>query len=70
VRTNISIDQELVKEAQKLTELKTTAAVIDEALRTLIRLKKQQSILSLRGKIRWQGNLDRSRSSRHGAGNH
>jgi Arc/MetJ family transcription regulator len=42
----------------------TKKAVVDEALRTLIRLKKQERILSLKGKIHWQGDLDELRSGR------
>jgi Arc/MetJ family transcription regulator len=69
MRTNIVIDEELIREAQELTSLPTKKAVVDEALRTLIRVKKQQTILSLRGKIRWRGDLDASRSGRRRAGN-
>ncbi len=69
MRTNIVIDEELIREAQQLTALPTKKAVVDEALRTLIRLKKQQTILSLRGKIRWQGDLDALRIGRHRASN-
>jgi len=70
LRTNIVLDEELVREAQKLTALPTKKAVVDEALRTLIRLKKQQAILSLRGKIQWRGDLNASRTGRHGANDH
>lgn len=70
MRTNIVLDEELMREAQKLTALPTKKAVVDEALRTLIRLKKQEKILSLRGKIHWGGDLNASRIGRHRAGNH
>ena len=68
MRTNIILDDELITEAQKLTSLPTKKAVVDEALRTLIRLKKQETILSLRGKIHWRGKLNSSRIGRHHAG--
>ena len=68
MRTNIVIDEELIHEAQKLTALPTKKAVVDEALRTLIRLRKQERILSLRGKIRWSGDLDAMRKGRAHAG--
>ena len=68
MRTNIVIDEELIHEAQKLTALPTKKAVVDEALRTLIRLRKQERILSLRGKIRWNGDLDALRKGRAHAG--
>ena len=68
MRTNIVLDERLIEQARKLTALPTKRAVVDEALRTLIRLKKQERILFLRGKIRWQGDLDQMRSGRnHGS---
>jgi Arc/MetJ family transcription regulator len=69
LRTNIILDDQLITEAQKLTSLPTKKAVVDEALRTLIRLKKQETILSLQGKIHWRGDLDSSRTGRPRAGN-
>ncbi len=68
MRTNIVLDEELIEQARKLTALPTKKAIVDEALRTLIRVKKQERILSLRGKIRWQGDLDQMRSGRNHAG--
>jgi Arc/MetJ family transcription regulator len=70
LRTNIVLDEDLIREAQKLTALPTKKAVVDAALRALIRLKKQETMLSLRGKIRWQGDLDVSRTGRQYAGDH
>jgi Arc/MetJ family transcription regulator len=69
MRTNIILDDDLIDEARKLTDLPTKKAVIDEALKTLIRVKKQERILSLRGKIRWSGDLDAMRT-RRGHGRH
>jgi Arc/MetJ family transcription regulator len=45
----------------ELTGLKTKKAVIEEALRTLIRLKEQESIRRLRGRLHWEGNLGKMR---------
>jgi Arc/MetJ family transcription regulator len=64
MRTNIVIDQRLMSEAMRLTGLPTKKAVVEEALHTLIRLKKQQGILELHGKVRWEGNLDEMREGR------
>ena len=58
MRTNIIIDDSLMNEALKLSDLKTKKAVVEEGLSLLIRLKKQQRIKSLRGKLKWEGNLD------------
>jgi Arc/MetJ family transcription regulator len=53
VRTNIVIDDKLMEKAKKTTGLPTKKAVVEEALRVLIRTKQQEKILGLRGKIRW-----------------
>jgi Arc/MetJ family transcription regulator len=61
MRTNIVISDELMNEALNLTEYKTKKAVVEEGLRLLVRLKKQEKIKSLRGKLRWEGDLDEMR---------
>lgn len=62
--TNVTADRELIAQAMKCTGLKTKKAVIDEALRTLIRLKGQERARRLRGKLHWDGNLDEMRAGR------
>ena len=57
MRTNVVIDDELMAEALESTGLETKRAVIEEALRTLVRLKKQEQVRSLRGKLQWEGDL-------------
>lgn len=64
MRTNVEIDTALIEDALRLTGLKTKRAVIEAGLRTLIRLKEQEEILDLAGKVRWEGNLDESRQGR------
>lgn len=65
MRTNIEIDDKLVAEALKLTKLPTKRAVVEEALRLLVQLKRQESIRDIAGKVRWEGDLERSRLGRH-----
>ena len=60
-RTNIVLDDALVSRALKLTGLRSIREVVDHALRELIRHKRQQTILELKGKVNWQGNLRRLR---------
>jgi Arc/MetJ family transcription regulator len=55
VRTNIALDDELIDRAKELTGLTTKRAVVDEALRTLVRLKEQEGIRALRGQLQWEG---------------
>ena len=58
MRTNIELDEELVKEASRLTGIKTKRALIDEALRVLIHVRKRRSLLELQGKIRFRDDYD------------
>lgn len=64
MRTNIDIDDELMAEAMRLTGLPTKKAVVEEALRRVIRLQKQKGILKLRGTVHWEGDLDEMRKGR------
>jgi Arc/MetJ family transcription regulator len=61
LRTNIVLDDELVAEAMRRTGIKTKRAVVEEALRMLIQLKRPEEILALRGKLKWEGDLDQMR---------
>ena len=67
MRTNIVLDDKLVERAQKLTGIKTKREVVHEALRTLILLKEQAEIRKMRGKLKWEGDLDEQRLSRFGS---
>ncbi len=61
MRTNIDIDDKLMNEAIKLSKLKTKRAVVESGLRLLIQIKKQELIKNLRGKLKWDGDLDKMR---------
>ena len=65
MRTNVVIDDQLMSEALASTGLRTKRAVIEEALRTLVRLKKQEQVRALRGKLEWEGNLSVLREGRY-----
>jgi Arc/MetJ family transcription regulator len=64
VRTNIILDEKLVAQGIKLTKLKTRRALVDYALRELIRRKQQRKIMALRGQVEWEGNLEEMRQGR------
>lgn len=51
MRTNIDLDDELVREAQRLTGIGTKKGVVHEALRLLVLNQKRKSLRDLRGKI-------------------
>jgi len=61
MRTNIVIDDELMKEVLKLTGLKTKREAVEQGLKTLVRLKRQEKIRKFRGELQWEGDLDRMR---------
>lgn len=61
MRTNIEIDDQLMKRAMRSAKTRTKRATVEEGLRLLIRLKGQQGIRRFRGKVRWHGNLEESR---------
>jgi Arc/MetJ family transcription regulator len=61
---SIVIDDELMANAFKATGLKTKKDVIEQGLRLLIKRKEQQAIRVLRGKLKWEGNLDDMRRAR------
>jgi Arc/MetJ family transcription regulator len=62
MRTNIVIDDKLMRDALRATGLKTKRETVELGLRTLLSLKKQAAIRRLRGKLHWQGDLDAMRS--------
>ena len=64
MRTNIVLDDELIAEAMRQTGITTKKGVIEEALRTLVRLKAQESVRALRGQLHWEGDLDTMREGR------
>ena len=61
MRTYIEIDDELVKEALRLTGLRTKREAVELALRTLVRLKRQAEIKRFRAELPWDGDLDAMR---------
>ncbi len=61
MRTNIVIDDQLMQKAQAVAGLKTKREVVEQGLKALILLQKQKDIRSLRGKLRWEGDLDAMR---------
>ena len=67
MRTNIEIDDALMAEAQKASGHATKKQTVEEALRLMIRLRRQQEVGVAFGKYRWRGGLARYRKGR-GAG--
>lgn len=64
MRTNIDIDDRLMREAMRSSGARTKRAVVEEALRLLIQTRSQSGIRRLRGKVSWEGDLNTSRLGR------
>jgi Arc/MetJ family transcription regulator len=64
MRTNIVIDDKLMRDTLRATGLKTKREAVEEGLRSLLRLKRQAGIRRLRGKLKWEGDLNAMRNDR------
>jgi Arc/MetJ family transcription regulator len=64
MRTNIVIDDKLMKDAIRATGAKTKREVVERGLKTLVDLRKQEHARQLRGKIKWEGDLDEMRTDK------
>jgi Arc/MetJ family transcription regulator len=61
MRTNIVIDDALMREAIRLSGARTKKEAVELGLRTLVRLKRQEGIRRYRGKLQWDGDLEAMR---------
>lgn len=61
MRTNIVIDDSLMEEAISISNSKTKKEVVEKALQLLIAVSKQKNISKFRGKLKWSGDLEKSR---------
>lgn len=64
MRTNIDIDDGLMAEALRYSKISTKRAAVEEGLRLLIQTRRQGGLRQLRGKVKWQGDLDTMRTDR------
>jgi Arc/MetJ family transcription regulator len=64
MRTNIDIDDRLIRTAMRCSGARTKKAAVEAGLRLLAETFAQASIRRLRGKVQWEGNLDESRKGR------
>jgi Arc/MetJ family transcription regulator len=61
MRTNIEIDDDLVLQAMKSSGASTKKAVVEAGLRLLVKTRSQTAVRKLRGKVKWEGDLNKSR---------
>ena len=62
LRTNIVIDDRLMAEAMRLSGARTKRQAVEESLRLMVRLKKQERVRVARGQLRWSGDLEAMRA--------
>jgi Arc/MetJ family transcription regulator len=65
MRTNIEIDDDLMREAMQSTGARTKKAAVEAGLKMLVKIHRQSGIRRLRGKVQWVGNLNESRQGRN-----
>jgi Arc/MetJ family transcription regulator len=64
MRIKIEIDGALLADAQRISGYATKQRTVEEALRLMIKLRRQRQVDAAFGKHRWRGNLARSRRGR------
>lgn len=64
MRTNIEIDDDVLREAQRLIGTRTKRETVDAALRELVARHRRIGVLDLRGRVHWEGDLSESRRGR------
>lgn len=64
MRMNVEIDDVLMREAQRLTGVRTKRETVDLALRELVARHRRLGILKLRGRVHWEGDLEQTRRGR------
>lgn len=65
MRTNIDIDDDLMRRAMRLGGIDTKKATVEAALRLFIQTRSQAGMRRFRGKVKWEGNLEESRLGRN-----
>ncbi|MGD0799195.1 MAG: type II toxin-antitoxin system VapB family antitoxin [Acidobacteriaceae bacterium] len=65
MRTNIDINDKLLKKAMRHARTRTKKETVDHALKFFVKVKDQEGLKDLWGKVEWEGNLDESRLGRN-----
>lgn len=66
-RTVIDIENDVLKKAQRLTGIQKKVDIVNYALKKLVEQKEIEKILKLKGKVKWEGNLEKMRADRSGS---
>ena len=63
MRTNIVLNDQLIKEAMRLSHSHTKKQVVDLALENFVTFLKRKSMKNLFGKVKWEGDLKNMRKA-------
>ena len=63
-RTNVDLDDRLVKRGLNVFKCKSKRELVHLALSELLKKAKRREILQLRGQVKWEGDLDELRRGR------
>jgi len=63
MKTTLELDEQLLNEAQTLTQAESKQEVVNLALKTLVQSLRRRRMLNLRGKVQGEGNLDEMRAA-------
>ena len=58
----VAVDDQLMRETLRATGLETKREAVELALRTLLRIKQQEEIRRFRGKLKWEGDIEETRT--------
>ena len=64
MRTNIVIDDKLMAEALRVSGCKTKKEAVEAGLKLLVQRNDQQEIRRLRGRLKWEGDLEKMRGNK------
>lgn len=62
MRTNIEVDEAAIAEIIRIGVVKNQRQAIENAMRKYLRFLAKLDLLELKGKVKWEGNLDEMRS--------
>ncbi len=65
MKTNIEINEEALREIIRLGKAKNKRQAINLSIKNYLKLLAQLQILKLRGKVKWEGDLDQMRTSKY-----
>ncbi len=64
-RTNIELREDLIKDIMRLSQVKTKREAVEKAMENYVSWLKRQKLASLRGKVKWEGDLMKMREERN-----